>query len=92
VAGAAKSLNGLRDSWLNPPGMGERELRARTLTNLYNVRPSWLALAYDQLDRAVHGAYGWPYPLEPDEVLARLVSLNLSRQAATEKVFLKRAS
>lgn len=33
----------------------------------------------------VHAAYGWEYPLESEEVLMRLVKLNLSRaQGASE--------
>ncbi len=35
-------------------------LAKRTLTNLYNERPQWLADAHDALDRAVAAAYGWP--------------------------------
>ncbi|MHB9148529.1 MAG: class I SAM-dependent DNA methyltransferase [Thermoleophilia bacterium] len=79
VAEAAKRLDELRNGWLNPPGMTDAELAKRTLTNLYNARPTWLALAHERLDRAVHAAYGWPYPLEAEEVLARLIELNLSR-------------
>ena len=37
-----------------------RELRRRTLTNLYNERPQWLANAHETLDAAVAAAYGWP--------------------------------
>ena len=33
------------------------ELKRRTLTNLYNERPTWLRLAHRELDRAVLGAY-----------------------------------
>lgn len=79
IAAAAKRLDELRNGWLDPPGMAEADLRKRTLTNLYNARPSWLALAHERLDQAVHAAYGWPYPLEAEEVLARLVELNLNR-------------
>ena len=79
IAEAAKRLDELRNGWLNPPGMTGAELAKRTLTNLYNARPTWLAMAHERLDRAVHAAYGWPYPLEADEVLARLLELNLSR-------------
>ena len=32
-------------------------LKKRTLTNLYNKRPTWLRVAHDQLDRAVLAAY-----------------------------------
>ena len=85
IAAAARDLDALRAGWLNPEGASEDDLRKRTLTNLYNQRPSWLAQAHERLDRAVHAAYGWEYPLEPDDVLARLVELNLARsgQAAT---------
>ncbi|HEY3244273.1 MAG TPA: hypothetical protein VGM03_13080 [Phycisphaerae bacterium] len=32
-------------------------LKKRTLTNLYNERPTWLRLAHEKLDRAVLTAY-----------------------------------
>ena len=35
-------------------------LKKRTLTNLYNERPTWLANAHRDLDEAVAAAYGWP--------------------------------
>ena len=35
----------------------DSQLRHRTLTNLYNERPTWLKLAHRELDRAVLGAY-----------------------------------
>jgi type II restriction/modification system DNA methylase subunit YeeA len=59
--------------------MGETELRDRTLTNLYNEKPAWLRQAHERLDRAVHDAYGWPYPLDEEDILARLLLLNLER-------------
>ena len=74
----------LRTGWLNPPGLSGAELRERTLTNLYNQRPSWLAQAHERLDRAVYAAYGWDYPLEREDVLARLVKLNTGRAVAQE--------
>ena len=58
-------------------------MRSRTLTNLYNQRPAWLANAHAAFDRAVWAAYGWddPDPAEvpEDELLARLLALNLER-------------
>ena len=36
-----------------------QELKKRTLTNLYNARPQWLANAHAALDQAVADAYGW---------------------------------
>ena len=35
--------------------------------------------AHERLDRAVHAAYGWPYPLTEEEILERLIALNLRR-------------
>jgi hypothetical protein len=79
VGNAARTLCDLRAGWLNPPGVGAAELEKRTLTNLYNQRPTWLAQAHERLDRAVHTAYGWEWPLEDDEVLSRLLEMNLAR-------------
>jgi len=56
-----------------------RELAKRTLTNLYNQRPTWLALAHQKLDSAVFAAYGWPNTLTDDEILGSLLALNLQR-------------
>ena len=66
------------------PGF-EQELARRTLTNLYNQRPAWLAQAHEALDAAVAAAYGWAdwTPQMPDdEILRRLLALNLQRGAA----------
>jgi hypothetical protein len=59
-------------------------LKKRTLTNLYNDRPAWLANAHRTLDEAVFAAYGWPPSLTDDELLAKLLDLNLA-QSASEK-------
>jgi len=79
IAQAAKELVEKRDNWLNPPGLSEKELQKRTLTNLYNARPTWLDLAHKKLDAAVFAAYGWPSDLSDEEILARLLALNLER-------------
>jgi type II restriction/modification system DNA methylase subunit YeeA len=55
------------------------ELAKRTLTNLYNQRPAWLDLAHRKLDAAVSAAYGWETDLPDEEILARLLALNLQR-------------
>jgi len=63
----------------------EADLKKRTLTNLYNVRPAWLDNAHKTLDAAVAAAYGWKdyTPEMPDaEILRRLLALNLERAAA----------
>jgi hypothetical protein len=85
IATAAKRLVGLRDGWLNPPGLVDAELARRTLTNLYNTRPTWLANAHATLDAAVFAAYGWPADLADDEILALLLTLNLEREPAPQK-------
>ena len=82
IAAAARTLDEQRRSWLNPVGADEAELKKRTLTNLYNARPTWLANAHAALDRAVWAAYGWPEPPEETDdetILARLLALNLER-------------
>jgi type II restriction/modification system DNA methylase subunit YeeA len=81
VAGAARELVRLRDEWLNPPGLPASELKQYTLTNLYNRRPDWLDQAHKRLDAAVLDAYGWPHDLTDDEILERLLALNLERAA-----------
>ncbi len=54
-------------------------LKKRTLTNLYNEWPAWLANAHSDLDAAVAVAYGWPEDISEDEAIARLFALNQSR-------------
>ena len=82
IAAEAQRLVELRTKWINPEGADETELKKRTLTNLYNQRPLWLAEAHRQLDMAVFAAYGWPDTIGDDEILARLLALNLERAAA----------
>jgi type II restriction/modification system DNA methylase subunit YeeA len=81
IASAAKRLDELRRNWLNPEGASEAELKKRTLTNLYNARPTWLANAHDRLDRAVCAAYGWPEEIGDEDILKGLLALNLERSA-----------
>jgi type II restriction/modification system DNA methylase subunit YeeA len=58
------------------------ELKKRTLTNLYNARPQWLADAHRDLDAAVAAAYGWPADISEADALAKLLELNLFRAGA----------
>lgn len=69
IANAARELVQLR----------ETQSGTRTLTQLYNERPTWLDNAHRKLDAAVFAAYGWPVDLSDDEILARLLVLNLER-------------
>ncbi len=82
IAAAAAELNRLREVWLNPPDASGAELRRRTLTNLYNQRPTWLDNAHRALDAAVADAYRWPADLAEVEILERLLALNLERAGA----------
>lgn len=81
IAQAARELDEKRQRWLNADGLNDAERKKRTLTNLYNARPTWLDLAHQKLDRAVFDAYGWPHELGNDEILSRLLALNLERAA-----------
>ena len=107
IAAAAARLNELRENWLNPADLIDRqpevvagfpdrilgksdtatkELKKRTLTNLYNARPQWLTNAHTVLDAAVADAYGWGdawrlNELGDDEILARLFALNRARRS-----------
>ncbi len=82
VGEAARRLVELRDGWLNPPNLDPADLVKRTLTNLYNQRPTWLDHAHAALDAAVFAAYGWPAELADAEILERLLVLNLEREPA----------
>jgi type II restriction/modification system DNA methylase subunit YeeA len=60
-------------------------LRRRTLTNLYNQRgtpeAAWLDTLHQKLDEAVAAAYGFPANPTDEDVLSRLLALNLARAA-----------
>ena len=56
--------------------VAEKELRKRTLTNLYNARPQWLDDAHVALDAAVAAAYGWSPDIPKEDALQALLELN----------------
>ena len=60
-----------------------KELKKRTLTNLYNTRPQWLADAHSNLDAAVAAAYGWAADISADDALRELLALNLSQHGSS---------
>ena len=68
---------------MNPPegDVGPNAIKQRTLTNLYNERPTWLEMAHTTLDEAVLLAYGWDVALNAEEILSRLLNLNLRRES-----------
>ena len=84
ISEPARRLNERREGWLNPQNMPAADLKRRTLTNLYNWQPTWLANAHATLDAAVAAAYGWPADLTDAEILERLLALNLERAAAEQ--------
>jgi hypothetical protein len=86
IADAARELVRLRDAWLNPPNASEGDLKERTLTKLYNKRPTWLENAYQILDRAVFAAYGLAHTLSNDDMLRHLQELNRERAAGRVRV------
>lgn len=85
VAMTARGIIAARSDWMKD--MTEdapHDRRRATLTNLYNEMPAGLRSAHAKLDRAVYRAYGWsevPGDLSEDEVLSRLLALNLERTA-----------
>jgi hypothetical protein len=67
-----------------PKAGHEKDLAERTLTKLYNQRPAWLDAAHQALDSAVAQAYGWQdytAAMPDEEILKRLLALNLARGA-----------
>ena len=42
ISEVVRRLEELRRNWLGPEVASETELKKRTLTNLYNERPTWL--------------------------------------------------
>ena len=58
--------------------MAANELKARTLTNLYNTRPQWLDDAHAALNAAAAAAYGWNAGISEEDALRNLLALNLA--------------
>lgn len=82
IGRAAKELVEKRDAWLNPPDLSEAELKKRTLTNLYTARSTWLDLAHKKLDATVFATYGWSKDPSDEDILERLLELNLERASS----------
>jgi len=79
-------VRGYPDRLLPVDDKAAAELRKRTLTNLYNQRPDWLANAHRDLDAAVAAAYGWPVDFGDDEILWRLLTLNRERSTSIARM------
>jgi type II restriction/modification system DNA methylase subunit YeeA len=74
-------VSGLPDRVLPLNDSAALTLKKRTLNNLYNERPAWLANAHADLDEAVAAAYGWPADISEDDAIARLFEFNQARAA-----------
>ena len=74
VSAAAQMLDAQRRNVCQPNGAYRR-----SMTSLYNENPPWLRTAHAELDAAVSAAYGWPADLADEEILERLLTLNLER-------------
>ena len=59
--------------------------RARDMVPVLRERAAAAENARRMPDEAVAAAYGWPADLSDDEILKRLLELNLERAAAQEK-------
>jgi hypothetical protein len=71
----------------------EKDLAERTLTKLYNARPAWLDAAHKALDEAVAAAYGWAdytADMPDEEILTRLLTLNLERAGEDKTIGTKK--
>jgi hypothetical protein len=62
-----------------------KKLAKRTLTNLYNERPAWLAHSHARLDTAVAAAYGFDAELTDEQILEKLLALNIERANKEQK-------
>src|SRR5208282_2521060 len=78
----AQGIGSVRYPRLVPKDAHVFDLAKRTLTRLYNERPTWLDLAHKALDEAVFDAYGWDPSMTDEQILAALLELNLQRSAA----------
>lgn len=92
VEQAARYLEQARSFLREQPDPHRKQGARLGLTAMYNLLETYqatgvegaagiatLADAHDLLDQAVAAAYGWTWPLEEDDMLARLLALNLER-------------
>jgi hypothetical protein len=66
--------------------MPKASVRTRDLhNNRLCSAATWLDLAHKKLDAAAAAAYGWPVGLTDEQILERLLALNLERAAEEAK-------
>jgi hypothetical protein len=78
IGAAAAQLNRLREGWLHPKSTTVPADKL-TLTELYTSSPAWLKNAHSELDSAVSAAYGWTSDISDEQILERLLRLNIER-------------
>jgi len=78
IAAAGRELDEARRNWL-----GDRSDKTRTLTALYNKKPTWLVDAHRKLDAAVFAAYAWDPGMSDEHILNELLTLNAARARAS---------
>lgn len=76
---SAPEGQGFPDRRLPKDAEAAKVLAQRTMTRLYNERPSWLIEAHRALDEAVAASYGWAKDITEEGALHRLLDLNRSR-------------
>jgi hypothetical protein len=57
----------------------QREAIATTARELDTKRAAWLRMIHERLDVAVFAAYGWDPAMSDEEMLGRLLTLDLER-------------
>ena len=62
-----------------PPIGFSRGLEFCLFRGQVHAHSTWLELVHKKLDEAVFAAYGWPSNLSDEEILERLLVLNLER-------------
>ena len=79
IISVSEVVKGYPDRILPKDEAATQVLKQRTLTSLYNERPAWLDNAHRNLDEAVANAYGWQLDMSDDEILSKLLALNVER-------------
>ncbi|MGH8066887.1 MAG: class I SAM-dependent DNA methyltransferase [Candidatus Entotheonellia bacterium] len=79
IVSVPEVVKGYPDRILAKDEAAAQVLKQRTHTNLYHERPAWLDNAHRNLDEAVADAYGWKPDMSDNEMLTKLLALNLER-------------
>lgn len=75
----SEAVSGFPDRLIPKDAAAAQTLAARTMTRLYNERPTWLSEAHRELDESVAAAYGWLAEITENEALSKLLDINMAR-------------